>query len=220
MKAVIFDFNGTLYNDTHLHIAAWKSFFKKYFDIDYTPEEVHRLCIGPSNVNIFKNVLPGRLEEKDYHEYSELKEAEYRAAVLSDPKNWQLVKGATELFDWLEANGVPFAVATASPLGNVELYLETLNLKKWLNMDRIVYEDGKLPSKPDPAFYNEAARRLGLTPADCLIFEDSRTGIQAAINAKAGKLVALGHTAPMDWLKAQQEIHAIVDDFCGAERFI
>ena len=38
MKAVLFDFNGTLYNDTALHMAAWKNFFRKFFDMKLTDE--------------------------------------------------------------------------------------------------------------------------------------------------------------------------------------
>jgi len=220
MKAVIFDFNGTLYNDTQLHVTAWQNFFRKYWNMEYSREEIHRLCIGPSNVNIFRDVLAGRLDESEYEKYSELKEAEYRTTVLSDEKYWHLMDGATEFFDWLVAHDIPFAMATASPLGNVELYLETLNLKKWFTLDRIVYEEGKLPSKPDPAFYIEAARRVGFKPEDCLIIEDSKTGIQAAINAKAGRIVAIDHTAPMEWLRSRTEIHALVKDFRGIEKYV
>ena len=219
-KAVLFDFNGTLYNDTRFHMEAWHNFFLKYFDIDMSPEKVHRNCIGPSNVNIFRALLSDRITEDEFEKYSELKEAEYRTAVRSNPENWKLMDGVPELFDWLTEHDIPFAVATASPIGNVEMYMETLNLKKWLTLDRIVYEEGKLPSKPDPAFYIEAARRLGTTPDQCVIAEDSRTGIQAAINAKAGRIIAVDHTAPMEWLKAQPEIFALVKNFWGFERYI
>ena len=40
MKAVLFDFNGTLYNDTEFHRAAWRNFMKRKFDMDLTEEEI------------------------------------------------------------------------------------------------------------------------------------------------------------------------------------
>ena len=63
MKAVLFDFNGTLYNDTALHMAAWKNFFRKFFDMKLTDEEVFRRCIGPSNADIFADFFHGTLSE-------------------------------------------------------------------------------------------------------------------------------------------------------------
>ena len=141
------------------------------------------------------------------------KEKEYLAAARSDPKNLQLMDGAPEMFDRLTESGVPFALATASPIGNVEFYLEDLGLKRWFTLDRIVYDEGTLPCKPDPAFYIEAARRLGLTPRDCVIVEDSPTGIQAAVNAGAGRIVAMDRTTPRDWLERNPHIDAIIHDF-------
>lgn len=220
MKAVLFDFNGTLYNDTRLHVEAWRNFFRKRFNLDLTSEEVQRRCIGPSNVDIFKDFSGGRLSAEEVARYSAEKEEEYRAAARSNPDNLRLMEGAPEMFDDLTARGIPFALATASPIENVEFYLQDLGLKKWFTLDRIVYEEGKLASKPDPAFYNEAARRLGLTPQDCVVVEDSKTGIQAAINAHAGKIVAIDRTAPREWLESRPEIDVIIHDFRGFERFI
>ena len=124
------------------------------------------------------------------------------------------------MLDILVEKGIPFALATASPIENIMFYLNDLGLKKWFTLDRIVYEEGKLPSKPNPAFYIEAARRIGLTPEECLIVEDSPTGIQAAINARAEGIIAIDRTARREWLESRKEIIAIIHDFCGFERFL
>ena len=86
-------------------------------------------------------------------------------------------------------------------------------------MVKIVYENGELPSKPNPAFYIEAARRIGLTPEECIIVEDSRTGIMAAMNANAGRIVALDRTAPIEWLRSQEKIDRLIHDFYGFENW-
>lgn len=93
-------------------------------------------------------------------------------------------------------------------------------MKRWFTMDRIVYDEGKLPSKPDPAFYIEAMRRLNMKREDCVIVEDSPSGIQAAINAGAGRIIAIDRTAPLEWLQSKAEIHAIIHDFYGFERYL
>ena len=220
MKAVLFDFNGTLYNDTRFHLQAWMKYLYERFGFDLTEEEVHRRCIGPSNENIFKDFFGPDIAPEKISEYAAEKEVVYRGVCTSDPKNLELMEGAPELFDLLTERGIPFVIATASPLENIEFYLEDLNLKKWVGIDRIVYEEGKLPVKPDPAFYIEAARRVGCTPDECIIVEDSKTGIEAAIRAGAGKLIVIDRTAPMEYLKSETRIDALIHDFRGFEKFL
>lgn len=220
MKGILFDFNGTLFNDTHLHKAAWHDFFLKNFGWDFSEEEILRRCLGPSNEDIFNDFFEGKLTRDEKAALGAKKEEEYRAAAKADPANMHLIDGAPELFDLLVKRGIPFALATASPLENIIFYLEDLGLKKWFTIDRIVYEEGKLASKPDPAFYIEAARRIGLTPEDCLIVEDSPTGIRAAINAHAGQIIAIDRTAPREWLESREEISAIIHDFRSFERYL
>lgn len=220
MKGILFDFNGTLFNDTHLHRQAWHNFFLNNFGWDFSDEEIMRRCLGPSNDDIFKDFFDGKLSRAEMDELAEKKEIEYRTAVKSDPANMHLIEGAPEMLDMLVEKGIPFALATASPIGNLLFYLEDLGLKKWFTIDRIVYEEGKLPSKPNPAFYIEAARRIGLTPEECLIVEDSPTGIQAAINAKAERIIAMDRTAKREWLESKEEISAILHDFRGFERYL
>lgn len=220
MKGILFDFNGTLFNDTHLHRQAWHNFFLNNFGWDFSDEEIMRRCLGPSNDDIFKDFFDGKLSRAEMDELAEKKEIEYRTAVKSDPANMHLIEGAPEMLDMLVEKGIPFALATASPIGNILFYLEDLGLKKWFTIDRIVYEEGKLPSKPNPAFYIEAARRIGLTPEECLIVEDSPTGIQAAINAKAERIIAIDRTAKREWLESKEEISAILHDFRGFERYL
>ena len=220
MKGILFDFNGTLFNDTHLHRKAWHNFFLNNFGWDFSDEEIMRRCLGPSNDDIFKDFFDGKLSRAEMDELAEKKEIEYRTAVKSDPANMHLIEGAPEMLDMLVEKWIPFALATASPIGNLLFYLEDLGLKKWFTIDRIVYEEGTLPSKPNPAFYIEAARRIGLTPEECLIVEDSPTGIQAAINAKAERIIAMDRTAKREWLESKEEISAILHDFRGFERYL
>lgn len=220
MKAVIFDFNGTLFNDSHLHTQAWISFLRKYFNIDLSTEEVQRTFIGPSNYAIFREILGLDVTREQAAELSEKKEAEYRIVVYSDPNNLRLVPGVEEMLDYLTENNIPFALATSSVRGNVEFYLEDLNMKKWLSWDRIVYEDSGLPHKPDPAYYIEAARILGVKPEECIIVEDSLAGFEGARKAGAEKVVAIANTIPEDILKTVKNVDLIIRDFTDFKSFL
>ena len=220
MKAVLFDFNGTLYNDTRFHLYAWKNYLKDRFGFDLSEEEVRRRCIGPGNALIFKDFFGEDISPELIEEYSKEKEVFYRSVCRSNPENLQLMEGAAELFDLLTERGIPFVIATASPIENVEFYLNDLGLSKWVDIDRIVYEEGNLPGKPDPAFYLEAARRAGFAPGECIIVEDSKTGIEAAIRAGAGKLIVIDRTAPREFLENTKEIDALIHDFRGFEKYL
>lgn len=220
MKAVLFDFNGTLYNDAHLHVKAWRQFLKKEFDLHIDEEEIRKTFIGPSNRMIFSKIVNPNLTDAQIAEYSEKKEAEYRLVACSDPENLHLVPGAEEMLDYLAAHNIPFALATSSVRGNVEFYLNDLGMKKWINWDRIVYEDSGLPHKPDPAYYIEAARILGVKPEDCLIVEDSLAGIEAARKAHAEKIVVIDNSVDEETLKTISGIDKIVHDFKDFKSFI
>lgn len=220
MKAVLFDFNGTLFDDTRFHVEAWQAYMRARFSLDLSLEEVRRRFIGPNNAAIFRSCFGERYTEAELRAFSREKEEAYRAAVRRNPENLRLIDGAPELFDELARRGTPFALATASEIENVAFYLNELGLKEWFTMERIVYDQGLLASKPDPAFYLEAARRLNVSPADCAVAEDSPAGIQAAINAGAGRIVAVDRTTPRSILEARPEIYAVVHDFRGFEQFI
>ena len=220
MKAVIFDFNGTLFDDTRFHVISWRRFMRKRFGIELTEEQVRAEFIGPNNSQIFHNRFGDRFTPEEIHAYSLEKEAEYRAAVLEDSANPQLIEGAPALFDLLAERNIPFALATASERPNVDFYLNDLGLTKWFALDRIVYDEGKLASKPDPAFYLEAMRRLNVAPADCIVCEDSAAGIEAARRAGAGCIIAIDRTTPMEKLKATPCIHAIIHDYMDFARFL
>ncbi len=219
MQAAIFDFNGTLFDDTRYHLISWQRYMKKRFSLDMTIEQVQKNFIGPNNSAIFRNFLGDRYSDAEIFNFSREKEAEYRAIARADAQNFHLMDGAPELFDQLREHGIPFSVATASMIGNVEFYLQELGLNRWLSLDDIVYDEGILASKPAPDFYLEAARRMGVSAEVCVIAEDSLAGIEAAIRAGAGRIIVIDRTVPRDVLQSNPRIDAIIHDFWGCERY-
>ena len=67
--------------------------------------------------------------------------------------------------------------------------------------------------KPDPEIYLTAAAALELTPAECVVFEDAKAGIEAARRAGAGRIVALTTTLPREVLAAETSADMIIDNF-------
>ena len=89
--------------------------------------------------------------------------------------------GIYELLDYLDAAGIPAAIASSSPLDAIEKHLSAVNL---LHRFRKVCSAHSIPNgKPAPDIYLLAASELGLDPKDCLALEDSPTGILSAYRA-------------------------------------
>ena len=73
------------------------------------------------------------------------------------------------------------AIGSAAIAYNVDFVLDGLNLRKYISS--IVCADDVQISKPNPETFLKAAEKLGVAPADCIVFEDAPKGVEAAANA-------------------------------------
>jgi HAD superfamily hydrolase (TIGR01509 family) len=120
--------------------------------------------------------------------------------------------GVVELLDFLDAHGLPRAVATSATRTTVEHHLGRAGL-----LDRfsaVVTRDDVVHAKPAPDIYLEAARRLGLPPATCLGFEDSNIGLTAAHAAGTMAIMVPDILQPSDEVRAKclhiaPDLHAV-----------
>ncbi len=191
IKGVIFDFNGTLFWDTPFHNTAWDRFLENH-QIELTDQEKNEKIHGKNNRDIFTGLFNRPIEPKELDRYIDEKEKLYRNICVKEQQ--PLADGAIELFDFLKQNNIPYTIATASGLENVQFFFEQFELHRWFNFDQIVYDDGSLRGKPNPDYFLRAVEKLQLEPEECLIFEDSFAGIQAAENAGAGQILIVNST--------------------------
>lgn len=89
--------------------------------------------------------------------------------------------GIVELLAYLDAKGIKRAIATSSPLERTKLYLSSVGLAD--RFDELVSGYMVEKGKPEPDIYLYAAAKLGLKPQECMVLEDSPTGIVAAYRA-------------------------------------
>jgi len=87
-----------------------------------------------------------------------------------------------------------------------------LHLDRWFDVGLIVYDDGSRPGKPAPDIYLQAARNLGLAPAQCVVVEDSRSGIEAAHAAGIGYIVAVRPIDEYDELARQAGVAHVIEN--------
>lgn len=191
-KGSIFDFNGVLLWDRHLHEQAWRQFSMVVRGAPLSQEEMALHVHGRSNHDILTYLAGHSLPDTKIERLSYQKEAIYQQLCMAEGERFRLSPGAVELLEFLVAHDVPRTIATASGKENVDFYVEHLHLGRWFELEQIVYDNGSQPGKPAPDMYQQAASRLGLRPAECIVVEDSLSGIRAAQAAGIGYIVALG----------------------------
>lgn len=191
-QGIIFDFNGVLCWDTPLQTQAWDIYAVQLRGERFTPEELQEHVIGRSNRHILQYISGRSYQGAELRYHSEAKETIYRRLCLEQGADFQLSPGALPLLDELKRRGVERSIATSAGKENMLFYFKHLGLERWFRFDQIVYDDDHIATKPAPDAYLLAAKRLGLEPVVCAAVEDSEHGIQAALSAGIGCLVALG----------------------------
>jgi beta-phosphoglucomutase len=191
-KGIIFDFNGVLLWDEPLQVQVWNALAMQIRGRAFSEEELATHLHGRTNQHVIEYLNGHAVDRKIVETLARDKEAIYQRMCLTEWQDFRLSPGAVALLDFLAARRIPRTIATASPKGNVEFFITHLSLSRWFLSEQIVYDDGLRPGKPAPDIYLQAAENLGLAPADCVVVEDARAGLQAALAAGIGYIVALG----------------------------
>jgi HAD superfamily hydrolase (TIGR01509 family) len=118
--------------------------------------------------------------------------ATYDAIVARDGVT--LKAGVTELLDWLDRGGLPRAVATSTRRERARAKLAQAGVLA--RFHSVVGGDDVVRGKPAPDIYLEAARRLEVAPADCLVLEDSEPGVRAGLAAGMAVIMVPDLIAP------------------------
>lgn len=193
IKAVIFDFNGTLLDDGWIHKQIWEEVYTELSGQKIS-EELKKTIYGNMNKQLIDNlakVLKLTINDEDNEVISQNKERKYRNFILEN-HYFNLIAGATKLFDYLKKHHYPMIICTASIKENVDFFFKQYYLSKWFNLEETVYDNGTYQDKV--LMYQDCAKKLNIELKDCLIFEDSIAGIKAAINAGAKQIVKVNTT--------------------------
>ena len=87
---------------------------------------------------------------------------------------------------------MPVSIATAAGRGNMDFYFEHLGIGRWFDYDtNIIYNDGKLPGKPEPDIYLKSFEKIGSAPEETIVVEDALLGLESAERAGAGMIVGI-----------------------------
>ena len=183
LTAVLFDLDGTLANSDPLHYQNWQEILRDYgLEID---QAFYKARIsGRLNPLIVQDLLP-QLSLEAGRQLADDKEARFREMGLSVTP----LAGLLDLLAWIDTHGLKKAVVTNAPRENVNFLLEVLKLAD--TFDAVVLAEEATAGKPDPAPYKLALSLFGISPEEAkplqgrkaIAFEDSRSGIRAAVGA-------------------------------------
>lgn len=215
MKGIIFDFNGTMFQDSHLHEEAWIYMVNKYTSGFMTDEDILINLHGRTNKEILNHFISSSLTPDEIEKLSFEKEAYYRELCLKYPKDLKLTHGLIDVLNELKYQGIPMTIATATVKENVDFYFEVFNLGNWFDLDKVTFDNGSFPGKPEPDIFLIAAGKLKLKAEDCLVIEDAYSGLLAAKKAGIGKVIAIDPFNKNSdlFIKNQMCKNGIINDF-------
>ncbi len=175
-KAFIFDLDGVIVDTARYHFLAWQKLAQK-LGIEFTPEHNEQLK-GVSRVRSLDLILElGKVtaNQEDKNRWLVQKNEEY-LSYLKDIDISEVLSGVMPILQFLKEKNQPIALGSASK--NARPILEKTGIIHYF--DAIVDGNDVTNAKPDPEVFLQAAKLLGVTPENSIVFEDSVAGVQAA----------------------------------------
>jgi len=176
-KAVIFDMDGVICHTNPYHAKAFEQFFDKR-SIPYTEQEFVDHMYGKHNSYIMQYFLKRTLSSEEVKVLEDEKEALFREIYATQ------VEPIAEFLPFLSSlkeAGFKTGVATSAPLANLSLIMDALAFAP--KMESVLSSEDVLLHKPNPEVYLKSAENLQVSSKNCVVFEDSFSGVTAAINA-------------------------------------
>jgi beta-phosphoglucomutase len=171
--ALILDMDGVIIDSNPWHRRVWAEYNRR-FGIE-TDDAMQQRMYGKRNDDIIRDFLGAQLADEEVRAHGAAKERLYRETIRP-VVNEILVPGVREFLE--KHRHQRLGVATNAEPANVEFVLNQAKLRPYF---QVVVDGHQVPNhKPHPDIYLRAAERLGTTPRDCVVFDDSYTGIDAA----------------------------------------
>ncbi len=195
ISGVIFDMDGVLIDSYLLHKRALELTAKEYgFSVS---EEEFISIFGKTSYEGMKS-LPycNDWSFEKITEFNDKQDAKFRELFKESP---QYVLGAIDFARKALFSGLSLAIGTSAPKENAQVFLDSINFVGLFSS--VVTGDDVKKGKPDPEIYLKCSEQLGISPADCLVFEDSLMGIESA-KAAGMTVIALSTTHKKEELKS------------------
>jgi HAD superfamily hydrolase (TIGR01509 family) len=206
--AALFDFDGTLFDTDPVHWTCWNAALEP-FGAALDRHTYNTTCAGRATMHIAEHLVRETGLPATPEEVAHRKEQAYRAWLSEEEVAW--MPGAESCFRRLQARGCRLAVVTSGPRADVTLGLTQRAILQ--DLDVLITREDVPRSKPAPDCYHLCLERLGLPASACLAFEDTTSGLRAALGAGLRCVVVRPpHAGPQDLACA----HRVFDNWQAA----
>ncbi|MDJ0726018.1 MAG: HAD family phosphatase [Prochloraceae cyanobacterium] len=209
LKAILFDFNGTIVNDESIHQELINEIVLAANLRPPDTEEYQQICLGRSDRTCIKNLLSrrGRVISEEYLNNTIRSKAKAYQTKLAALEALPIYPEVKETMAKIREAGLKIAVVSGSLKTEIELILDRADLKQYV--DAIVAGEDLAASEPEPNRYllavdllDKTDPSLKLKPYNCLAIDDSEAGIEMAKNAGM-QVLGVANTYPMHMLQRQ-----------------
>jgi HAD superfamily hydrolase (TIGR01509 family) len=203
--AFLFDLDGTLVDSMPHHDAAWVEWHARRGML-MNVEGFFASTAGRSNPEILADLFP-ELGLAEHEAMAQEKEEIYRERAS---RSLGLIAGAQAFAAAARGAGLRLSICTAATPENMAIAFAVHGIDRWV--DTVVSPADGLRGKPHPDIFLEAAKRLGVAPTNCIVFEDAPLGVEAARRAGM-RAVALTTSLPAQAFSHYPNVIAIHADF-------
>lgn len=196
VKALIFDMDGVLFLSSDCHEEAFREIFTDCGIKDF----LYASIAGMRTDDAFRKIFIENGKMLDNSQLQVLVEEKRKKALALLAEKGEIMAGSSDLVAYLREKYRLALASSASPR-TVELFL-----RKSGYTDAFEFcLDGStvLKSKPEPDIYQLALEKLRLEPEQCVVIEDSVSGVQAALKAKIPVIALVGKTPPEEFMELQ-----------------
>ncbi|MHC0439881.1 HAD family hydrolase [Flavobacterium sp. 3-210] len=176
-QCVIFDMDGVICHTNPDHAKAFQAFFDKY-QIPHSEKEFEEHMYGKHNGYIMTHFFKRPITGEELTKLEDEKEAMFRE-IYKDKV--ETIPHYLTFLNELKSRGFKTAVGTSAPRANLDLIANALKLGE--KMNSMMSSEDVTFHKPNPEVYLKSAERVGVSPSDCVVFEDSFSGVTAGLNA-------------------------------------
>jgi beta-phosphoglucomutase len=189
--ALLFDLDGVVIDSMPTHTLAWERYLERN-GID--PRDVEARMHGKRNDDLVRDLFGSHLTDAAVFEHGAAKERLFRE-LIGTTLEAKLVPGVREFL--AEASKtVPLAVGTNAEPANVDFTLNGAGVRQYF---RAIVDGSQVArAKPAPDVYLRGAELLGVDPLNCIVFEDSPVGIEAARAAGMRVVGLLTHASDLE----------------------
>lgn len=187
MKAVLFDFDGTIADTLPLIFHAFRKVFSKYTGRTYSDREILQM-FGPPEKEIIERHIPPKQRKQAFRDFLQLYDDKHREMVEHNPDIEKVVR-------LIKEKGLSLGIVTGKGRDSANISLRHLGLARFF--DVTITGDDVVRPKPDPEGLLMAINRLGVRPADAMYVGDSNGDILAGRRAGTGTIGA-------NWMSVSQ----------------